>query len=140
MKIWITRDVTGSIHAGGLERLYVWFAKPKFFYAANSYNELDDLPFGNEPGKGLGRFGWAVDHYSCGVPHESISFAKLFGYGDNIYHNGYVPGLSHYVWGKLCEHYGNTEFVIGWYEYENAGKCKQEDFLLEIDLSITSFK
>ena len=139
MKIWITRQTTGSLHSGGLERCDVWFVEPVYVFGKIKLQDLRDMPFGDkgtgEGMEGLERWGWRTDRCSHNYYNGSISFGKLFGYSDGK-HPGHVEGLAEYVWGKLKEHYGNTEFVQGWYEYEKAGKCKQEDFLLEIDLDI----
>lgn len=136
MKIWVTRQTTGSLHSGGLERCDVWFHKPVYLFNKTRLQDLRDMPFGDSTGmEGLERWGWRADHGSHKYYTGSISFGKLFGY-DEEGHPGHVKGLAKYVWEKLQEHYGNTEFVQGWYEYEKAGKCKQEDFLLEIDLDI----
>lgn len=136
MKIWVTRESTGSLHAGGLERCRVWFTKPVFkYYDKRSAEEQDkDCPFYINPMEGLGNWGWSPS-YERGC-WDNISFGELFGYGEK-HDPGHVEGLSEYVWQKLNEHYGNTEFPHGWYEYEKQGKCRQEDFLLEIDLNIT---
>jgi len=137
MKIWVTRDTTGSLHAGGLERCRVWFTKPTYHYAYVTNKQFDDCPFGNNEMRGLGRSGWRVQQIHGKGVVEDISFGKLFGYGEAedplVQH---IDGLAEYVWKKLNEHYGNTEFVNGWYEYEKAGLCKQEDFLLEIELDV----
>jgi hypothetical protein len=136
MKIWITRQSTSSLHAGGLERCNVWFCKPEYFYTVNSVKEWGDIPFDIDEKKGLGRHGWQINQHQHKEPKESISFGRLFGYGDSHYKNGYIEGLAEYVWAKLHDHYGNTGFVHGWYEYEKSGKCKEEDFILEIDIEI----
>ena len=132
MLIYITRDSTSSIHAGGLERLRVWFQRPTYHYAVNQF---EDLPFGNDM-EGIGEWGWTCERQNHKLPETCISFGKLFGYGETQ-HPNHVAGLSEFVWSQLNKHYGNTEFVNGWYEYEKAGHCKQHQFLLEIDLHIT---
>lgn len=138
MKIWITRQSTGSLHAGGLERLQVWFQRPYYTVGFMHANEVPDLPFGYGELEGLGTHDWhcGSDH---NYPQQQISFAKMFGYSGSGCHTGYVEGLSEYVWKKLNEHYGNTRYVDGWYKYESEGKCKRADFLLEIDLDIVKF-
>lgn len=139
MKIWVTRNTTGELHAGGLERCRVWFTKPVFKYydARPLHVQADELPWHLNPMEGLGTWGWSPS-YERGC-WTDISFGQFFGYGDKR-ENGHVPGLAEYVWKKLCEHYGNTEFPHGWYAYEKEGKCRQEDFLLEIDLNIRMSK
>ena len=134
MKIYITRQSTSSIHAGGLERLQVWFQKPLFYHRELLPSDIEQVPFGDVK-EGFGSFGWmhGEDHNN---PQESISFGKMFGYGSEL-HNGYIEGFSDYVWSKLNDHYGNTSFCNGWYKYEKQGKCRQQDFLLEIDLKIS---
>jgi hypothetical protein len=135
MKIWITRDSTGSIHSGGLERLRVWFTKPVFYFNNLTLEECETLPFGYPDGRdGFGRIGWRAEGHKTII--SDLSFGKLFGYGSEL-ENGHVPGLAEYVWSKLNEHYGNTKFPTEWYKYEKDGFCKIEDFLLEIDLSIS---
>lgn len=129
MKIWITRHSTGSLHAGGLERCEVWFTKPMYHFIVTDPSIVEELPFGGGVRQGLGRYGWRTEN---GLP--PLSFGKLFGYGDG---EAIVKGLPEYVWDKLLEHYGNTEFPLGWYKYEEEGNCRQEEFILEIDLNIT---
>lgn len=131
MRIWVTRHSTGSLHAGGLERCEVWFSKPIFHYIVTDTKHLEDLPFGGNEKYGLGKYGWQPIHNEL----RGVSFGKLFGYGED----DTVKGLANFVWGKLNEHYGNREFPLGWYEYENEGKCRQEEFIIEIELDI-SFK
>lgn len=128
MKIWITRQSTGELHAGGLERCRVWFQKPKYVMEINS-DFLKDLPFGDDESKGISAYWLSANGFD-----GSISFGRIFGYGDDSVQP--VQGLAVYVWSKLREHYGNARFVDGWYEYEKAGNCHQSQFLLEIDLDV----
>lgn len=117
MKIWVTRQSTGSLHAGGLELCHVWFTKPvyKYYDSRPVYVQDEECPFRINPMEGLGRWGWGPSHErGC---WDSPSFGKLFGYGDNR-EPGHVVGLAEYVWDKLNEHYGGTEFPHGWYAYE----------------------
>jgi hypothetical protein len=141
MKIWITRDTTGSLHAGGLERCQVWFVKPIYkYYDTRPVSEIDhEIPWGVNPLQGLGRWGWEAPH-SHNRPTEPISFGKLFGYGDSKESDWHVDGIAEYVWSKLLEHYKNNDFPHGWYSAEKKGICRQEDFLLEIDLQIKFIK
>ena len=142
MIIWITRHSTSSLHAGGLERCQVWFSKPVYlYYDKRTVEEISDLiPWGLNAKEGLGEWGWQYNNlgYFPGSIKigTNLSFGKLFGYGDEERFNGHVDELAEYVWDKLTEHYGNTEFPHGWYEYEKAGKCRIEEFCLEVDLSI----
>lgn len=142
MRIWITRHTTGSLHSGGLQRCQVWFVKPVFKYYDTRpvHVMIDEVPWGIDPMEGLGRWGWeAGRELSLVKVMQPISFGDLFGYGEGYSdkHPNYVKGLAEHVWGKLLQHYGNSEFPHGWYDHENAGKCRQEDFLLEIDLSVS---
>lgn len=137
MKIWVTRLSTGELHSGGLERCRVWFQKPIFVQSV-TVDELNDLPFGENELRGLGHFGW-VGGMDSHYPSDSISFGKLFGYGHKSRHENHINELSEWVWKKLNDHYGDTRFPEGWYEYEKQGKCHQSQFLLEIELNITSF-
>lgn len=138
MNIWITILSTGELHAGGLERCRVWFQEP-VWVSALSVEELRELPFGPDGETyGCGFSGWrgGKDNH---LPSDSISFGKLFGYSDGK-HPNHVDGLATFVWEKIREHYGNTKFPAGWYEYEKDGKCKQSDFLLKVELSITHYE
>lgn len=139
MKIWVTRQSTGSLHSGGLERCEVWFVQPVYkYYDTRPVNvQANEVPWGINPMEGLGKWGWDFPNPKPGFCNYSVSFGKFFGYGSwDGKCNGHVDGLAEYVWAKLNEHYGNTEFPHGWYEYEKAGKCRQEDFLLEIELDV----
>lgn len=140
MKIWITRGSTGELHSRGLERCFVWFDKPIYSFFHMSDEEINDSPFPINLKRGMGKLGWINNPYSRGC-HGKVSFGDLFGYGaeheGEALHLNHIPGLSEYVWDKLEEHYGKTKFPIGWHEYEKEGKCRQEDFLLEIELNIT---
>lgn len=124
MKIWITRDSAFSIQCGGLERLRVWFKKPKFFLI--KLEEKDrDLPFdyiGIDEGI-YSKYGWEVDG------EVSFSFGKVFGYikGEN-------KELAIIVFNKLKEHFLNED-LEKWDILEKEGKSKIEDFLLEIEIS-----
>lgn len=136
MKIWITRDSTGSLHAGGLDRLTVWFSKPIYVFEAIKASELDEeIPWGFSGKEGCRTIGWIYDSRARGCS-ATARFADMFGYGFPE-DRDVVKGLPDYVWDKLNEHYGNTEFVHGWYEYEKSHpECNVENFLLEIDLEV----
>lgn len=129
MRIWITRLSAGSLHAGGLERCRVWFTKPEYHFRVTDFERWDDSPFDSDPKKGYGRFGWYPKD-NRGEPN-SLSFGKAFGYADEE-----NSELAEYVWNKLIEHFNNTKFPLGWSEEEDAKRANEEDFLLEIDISI----
>ena len=131
MKIWITRQSAGSLHAGGLERCSVWFTKPVYLFACWDKYHLLDLPFESDESRGLGIYGWHIP--GRGEP-KSISFGTVFGYSED--HNEY-KWFADLVWDKLKEHFNNTEFPLGWLNEERAGRSKEQDFILELDIKIT---
>lgn len=133
MKIWITRSDALSLQCGGLERLFAWFRSPIWVekYYPNGINGEDIF---DEPTvrKGIRIAKWEVIESGATWIDSSISFGKLFGYGDRDNKNDNY--ISTYVWEKLCEHFGNVEFEK-WEEYEKThSECCQKNFKLEIDL------
>lgn len=128
MKIWITRDTASSIMFGGLERLQVWFVKPEFFIKVLTEKDRD-LPFGFI-GKDEGyycKYGWyATQKFRV----SELSFGNWLGYGE-----GEHGEIAKYVWEKLEEHFHNKPFE-DWDELEKQDLCKQEDFLLELEIDI----
>lgn len=129
MKIWITRLTAGELHAGGLERCRVWFTKPEYLFRVTDMEKWHDSPFDSAIDKGLGRWGWYPKD-PRGEP-RSLSFGKAFGYiGDAN------SDLAEYVWKQLEKHFNGAKFPIGWDDEEKAGRSKEEDFLLEINIDI----
>ena len=130
MRIWITRQSASSLHAGGLERVQVWWKKPYFtHYSLDSIEiQADKIPWGIDEKKGLGDFGWQnnpyTDHTQVVKQTGWVSFGDFFGYGsdEKKYNYNHVDGLADYVWNKLKEHFNNTEFPHGWLEQERQGK------------------
>lgn len=122
--IYITRLSAFQIQCGGLDRLQVWFTCPQY-YEPEYFNEID-FPFGSEREYGCHAVnGWNV--YS-GKTQTPVSFGGLFGYDNEI---------SDYVWNKLKEHFGNTEFRE-WEEYEKSNEeCSIKNFFLKMELNIT---
>lgn len=131
MKVWITRDTAGSVMAGGLERLHVNFSKPVYLLEVYTDKERD-TPWGYETySHGYYRtHGWRTNGK---LGNLTLSFGKWLGYSDI---GDEHQEIAIYVWHKLEEHFLNEPFR-NWDEIERAGKVKIEDFLLEIDLSIT---
>jgi len=135
MKIWITRQPASSILFGGLERLSIWFRKPRYEFELIKEQERE-MPFGDDLSitqypyyKALGWNSDGSGNMWTGVG-SNLSFGKIFGYS-----GGENSELAEYVWNKLCEHFKNQEF-IKWEQVEKQGLAKVEDFLLEIDLDI----
>lgn len=121
--IWITRQSAFSIQCGGLDRLQVWFTCPNY-YEPYYFNEIDE-PFGSEREYGcFAKQGWQVHE---GKTQASVSFGGLFGYESEI---------SDFVWNKLKEHFGNSDFRT-WEEYEkNNIECHTKNFMLKINLNM----
>lgn len=133
MKIYITRNSAGSILAGGLERLDVWFYKPTFIYKAY---EPADQAFGlDNYSNGALEVGWRIIG-DGGIVRSSFSFGNAFGYIDK---NNENTELASYVWSKLQEHFLNAPFRQ-WEDLENNKKVFLKDFLLEIEISINLIK
>ena len=129
MKIWITRHSAFGIQVGGLERLDVWFSKPEFHLI--KLEEKDrDMPFGDFVGFDQGlyrRAGWEESERKI---ERGISFGKVFRYVGESEPNSLFAEM---VWQKLEEHFLNQPFN-DWDKLEKEGKCKVEDFLLEIEI------
>lgn len=123
MKIWITRTSAFQIQCGGLDRLQVWFKKP--IWTESKFEEEIDMPFGTYLSQGcFVPNGWGVHG---GKVQQNVSFGGVFGY------EGKIP---EYVWNKLCEHFGNSEFRE-WENYEKENPdCCVKNFLLSIELDI----
>lgn len=133
-KIWCTYHSAGSLLAGGLERVDVWFSEPVW----ETYTRIDDIkeylesnPFQLSEREGLpsGNY-WTANKFSHGSDKQKHSFAKLYGYDCK---------LALFVWKKLCKHFGSQN-LHDWYDKERAGEISPMTFLLEIDLEITDFK
>ena len=129
MKIWITRSSAFQIQCGGLERLQVWFSKPEF-HLVKLEDKDRDIPFGDYFGHDHGFYrksGWQESGNKVGMP---LSFGKLFGYIGDSESNSLFAEV---VWKKLCDHFLNHPFD-DWHKMEKEGKCKIEDFLLELEI------
>ncbi len=128
MKIWITRSTAISIQFGGLERLQVWFIKPDFLIKVLSEKDRD-TPFGDigEDEGYYSKYGWYAPE-KFGI--HSLSFGNWLGYGEG--ENGEI---AQHVWNKLKEHFFDAPFG-DWHLVEKEGMCKQQDFLLELEIDI----
>jgi hypothetical protein len=124
-KIWITRNSAFSIQCGGLERLFIHFSKPTYFYEKLTTKDRD-IPFGYiEESEGLfKKIGWIETQPKMFMP--SISVGNFIGYDNE---------MSEFIWNKLKEHFLNEEFDK-WHILEEENKCKIENFLLEMTISI----
>lgn len=126
IKIWIVRRGAMSIQFGGLERLFVHFTKPEFVY--KKYTKRDrDTPFGEiTEMEGLyAQYGWIEPNQKLWLP--SLSVGKWLGYENEV---------SDFIWHKLKEHFHN-EPIDNWKKLEDEGKSNIEDFLLEMEISIS---
>jgi len=123
-KIWITRLTTFQIQCGGIDRLQVWFTEPHYTESV-WYSEMD-VPIGCERENGCyAKNGWEVCH---GKTQQPVSFGGIFGYDSEI---------SNFVWNKLLNHYGNTEFRE-WHNYESLNpECCIKNFMIELNLNVT---
>lgn len=133
MKIWITYDNCGQLHAGGLERCRVWFKQPLYFMSPLFPRLINEnSPFEISEKEGLGSYGWVAGRDRG--ESASVSFGKVFGYS-----GGPEPGLNElaeFVWAKLKEHFNNEEPFAGWYRMEESKQSLARNFCLEIDLKI----
>lgn len=124
--IWVTRSSAFQIQVGGLERLTIHFTKPEFVLVKLEDNDRD-LPFGTiSVQEGLYvRAGWEerIPKYRTG----SVSVGKWIGYDNPI---------AHHIWDRVCEHFHHAPFET-WAELEKSGDSKREDFLLEMEISIS---
>lgn len=126
LKAWVVRNSAFSIQCGGLERLFFHFSKPTYHFEKLSEKDRDS-PFADiSIQEGLfRRIGW--------LSHNEKTWIRPLSVGNLI---GYENPVSDFIWGKLCEHFKNKPFDE-WHELENRGECKIEDFILEIDLSVS---
>lgn len=125
VKAWVVRSSAFSIQCGGLQRLFIHFSQPKYFYEKLS-EECRDTPFGDiSIHEGIFRkAGWHETHKTW-IHCQSV--------GNWI---GYDNPVSDFIWEKLCEHFLNEPFET-WHILEKEGKSNIEDFCLEIQLSIS---
>jgi len=133
MKIWITRQTAFGIQCGGLERLFVWFRKPRWVSEWRPY-EKDDIPFGDLSdlnGRLISQ--WEAPSSGNNWITHSLSFGKMFGYNDSDNEDENI--IASYVWKELENHFKNKPFKE-WHQMEKDDEVKREDFLLEIDLDI----
>lgn len=131
MKVWITRDSAGSLHAGGLDRVQLWFTKPEYHVKRITKDDMENMPWFYAESQGLGDIGWRPG-YSTREETRALNFAKVFGYSDRV--NKQENKIADYVWDKLGEHFNGTSFPNGWQDEEKAGRSNQWDFLLELDV------
>lgn len=131
MKIWVTRYGASGIMFRGLEQLTVHFKKPKWLI--EPLTETDrDIPFGTRYDESRGFYkvyGWTPEHNA--IP--SLSVGKWIGYCED---DNPEKELSIFIWDKLCEHFLNEPFD-NWCLLEREGRCKIENFLLEIEISLS---
>lgn len=125
LKAWVVRRSAFSIQCGGLQRLFVHFTKPTFLYEKLTPDYIDS-PFGEFSEKeGIFRkIGWHETEGKMWVGPLSV--------GNWI---GYDNPLSKYIWSELCRHFLNEPFEK-WDILEKEGKCKVEDFCIELPISI----
>jgi hypothetical protein len=131
MIIWVTRRSASSIMFGGLERLNVHFSKP--VWLIEPLNERDrDIPFGCRYDESRGfykTYGWTNEHNSL----PTLSVGKWLGYSED---DNPEKELTIFIWEKLREHFLYEDF-LNWEDVEKQGRCKIEDFLLEIEISLS---
>lgn len=126
MKIWITYNSAFGLQCGGLERVWVHFWEPQWVDQWRSEAD-DDEPFMQLTDRHGRRYtGW---HPMIGYGMHSISFGKIFGYGDSNDEN--MSMLAKFVWEKLEEHFG-----VPFMDWDKTN-VSPKDFCLEIDLKIS---
>lgn len=125
LKAWVVRSSAFSIQFGGLERLFIHFSKPKYYYEKLSDADRDGPFYDISIQQGLFRkAGWYETHKTW-VNTQSV--------GNWI---GYDNPVSDFIWSELTKHFLNEPFD-NWHILEKEGKCNIEDFCLEIDLCIS---
>lgn len=128
MKIWITRDTAGSVLAGGLERLRVYFSKPVYLIEPMTERERDTAFYYYSESRGYYKyFGW----HSDGLP--TLSVGKWIGYAED---DNPEKELALFIWSELEKHFHNEPFEK-WPQVEKEGRAKIEDFLLEIEIKLS---
>lgn len=126
LKVWIVRNSARSIQFGGLERLFVHFSEPTFFYEKNKIG-TGDLPF-SEPTDINGIYkesGWRETQPKTWV--APVSVGNWLGYDNEI---------SQYIWKKLHEHFKNKP-INTWDTMEKCLEVRRENFILELELDLT---
>lgn len=133
MKVWITRDTASSLCFGGLERCWVWFRKPRFVCEVLTENDRD-TPFGfiHDTYGCMKRYGWIPDE-KFGI--HSLSVGNWLGYADDDDEPSRRELVLH-IWQKIYEHFHNKPLGDEWVKLEREEKCKIEEFLLEVDITI----
>jgi hypothetical protein len=127
LRIWIIRNSAFSIQCGGLERLFVCFTKPVYVFSKPMTSKQRDTPFGDIlESEGL------YDKYGWIEPSEK-TWVKRVSVGNWI---GYENEVSEYIWEKLKEHFHYEPFE-NWHILEKEGKSNIEDFLLELQVSVS---
>jgi hypothetical protein len=123
---WVVRQSAFSIQCGGLERLFIHFSKPEY-YCVLLTDKDRDLPFGDiSVQEGIfKRVGWLSNNNKTWI--QPLSVGNWIGYDNPV---------SDFIWDKLKEHFKNESFDK-WHFLEQSGECKVEDFLIEIELSIS---
>jgi len=125
LKCWIVRNSASCIQFGGLQRLFVHFAKPRFNYR-KARMETGDNPFCESTEKcGL--------YVEAGWEHTAKMWVAPLSVGNWI---GYDNEISTFIWEKLCEHFKNEPFE-NWEQLERNGEVNQEDFCLEVEMSVS---
>jgi len=127
LTVWIVRNSAFSIQCGGLERLFVYFTKPVYVFTKPMTSKQRDSPFGDIlENEGL------YDKYGWIEPNEK-TWVKRVSVGNWI---GYENEISEYIWEKLKEHFHYEPFE-NWHILEKEGKSNIEDFLLELQVSVS---
>lgn len=133
MKVWVTRNSAESIMFGGLERLFIHFAKPEWHQIEYKPEERDPsglFTIGEDQGF-YKSYGW-VARNKFGI--RELSVGNWIGY-DEDGNPKTERELARYIWTKLKEHFKNSEFST-WADMEANKEVQQKDFLLEIDLYV----
>lgn len=132
MKLYITRNSATRLLFGGLSDVFVWFAKPTYLAPHKITEEENPFPTNPKERSFSGGF-WQVQ-LPGRIERKSFSFGGVFGYGtekDTVANN-----LASYVWNELEKHFGTPDTEL-WAQREYEGVAKIQDFLLEIDITIS---
>lgn len=132
MKIWVTRRTAGELIGGGLSRVQVWFEKPVFYYKI--WPVGIDSPFGNDEGDiSFREVGYRLFHGSFS---NFVPFSTIFGYCDDANEH---KEIARYVWGKVLAHFNNEPWEV-WERLELDKVCRQENFILELNIEIKLYE
>jgi hypothetical protein len=159
MKLWLTRDSGGSIHAGGLDRVHVWMTEPCRIFRSRTHEDdmfpLHEDPIEKELGdKLLHRYKFSeqlpdriielydqrllsieVSSFKPGryTSHRPVKASIFFGFIDK---GDGRDEVAEYIWDLICFSF-NWEPFDTWSDLERQGKCpKHYQWCREIEIEV----